>query len=239
MGKSRPDRKIVEYGSGKQKVHATSTPEGRNAEARPKRILAFVFWALAIAAEIIAIYFFNNYVVLWPCLVALVADLIFCIIAALNWKKANDIDPPKGRFLKNQFGVIMCLIAFLPLGYVLLKQSKQMPANVKKIISIVAAVCFIAAMGASIDYNPTTVDDLNETKLEQAGYTGVCYWGRYSKSFHFDPDCRTLLNSEVIYEGSIEEAFEDNRKDPCDFCAEGASPKSEAFLNSIFGEDGE
>lgn len=239
MSKSRPDRKIVEYGSGKEKKYAASTAEGRKAAARPKRILAFVFWALAIAAEVAAIYFFNNYVVLWPCLAALGADLVFCIIAALSWKKGNDIDPPKGRFLKNQFGVIMCLIAFLPLGYVLLKQSKQMPANVKKIVSIVAAVCFVAAMGASIDYNPTTIDDLNEAHLEQAGYTGVCYWGEYSKSFHFDPDCRTLRNSSVIYEGTIEEAFEDNRKDPCDFCAEGASPKSETLLNSIFGEEGE
>ena len=131
------------------------------------------------------------------------------------------------------------LLAILDELAALLKQSKQMPANVKKIVSIVAAVCFVAAMGASIDYNPTTIDDLNQTHLEQAGYTGVCYWGKYSKSFHFDPDCSTLRNSEMIFEGTIEEAFEDNRKDPCDFCAEGASPKSEALLNSIFGEEGE
>ena len=45
------------------------------------------------------------------------------------------------------------------------------------------------------------------------------YWTRFGKSYHLDPNCHTLMRSSKVYQGTIEEAFEANRTDPCDFCA--------------------
>ena len=228
--KAREDRVITDI-----RDQAKTTSERKSA-ASSKRVIAAVFWVLAIAAEIAAIYFFNHFVVLWPCLLCLILDLIFCIVAALSWKKANDIDPPVGKFWKNQFACIMTLIAFIPLGLVLLKGAKDMPPQAKKILSIVAVVAFIAAMLFSIDYNPVTQADLSDAELSALGYGGTCYWAKYSKSYHFDPDCQALLRSKEVFQGTITQAFEEGRTDPCDFCAGG---KDEKLINAIGGDSDE
>lgn len=212
------------------------TPSVQRATANKQRVIAGVLWALAIIAEIVAIWTFNNFSVLWPSLAAIIADAALCIVAASLWKKANDIDPPKGRFWKNQFGVIMCLIAFIPIGYVLLKGSKNMPAGAKKIISIVAAVAFIFTMGMSIDYNPMTQSDLDMAEQLSIENGGDVYWGKYSKSYHFDADCQTLLNSKEVFHGTLQDAFDLGKYDPCDFCAGGGDSKS--ILQNIIGVSG-
>jgi hypothetical protein len=226
--RSADDGEIIADSKGRGK-----TPGKQRTDAGRKRIIAFIFWALAIIAEIIAIWTFNNFSVLWPSLAAIAADAVLCITAALFWKQANDMDPPKGKFLKNQLGVIMCLIAFLPIGYVLLKGSKDMPKSAKKVISVVAALAFVLTMGMSIDYNPTTQDDLTQAEQMALEYGGTAYWAKYSKSYHFDPDCQTLLNSKEIFQGTMEQAFELGKSDPCDFCAGGEAPASilESFIS--------
>ena len=229
---SAKDGSIVDRDPGDKRP-----PSQRKSDAGKKRIFAFVLWALAIVAEIVAIWTFNNFSVLWPSLAAIIADAVLCIIAAQFWKQANRLDPPKGKFLKNQLGVIMALIAFLPLGYFLLKNSKDMPAGAKKIIAVVAALAFVLTMGMSIEYNPVSQADLDQAERMAIEYGGAAYWGKYSKSYHFDPDCRTLQNSSQIYEGTIEEAFELGKTDPCDFCAGGGESKS--ILENVLGDDAE
>lgn len=238
--KAREDRVIRKASDGS--VIDRVSPENRQpsaqrAAAGKKRIFAYVFWALAIAAEVAAIWTFNNFSVLWPSLAAIIADAVLCIIAAQFWKQANRLDPPKGKFLKNQFGVIMTLIAFLPLGYFLLKNSKDMPAGAKKILAIVAAAAFVLTMGMSIEYNPTTQADLEQAEQMAIEYGGAAYWGKYSKSYHFDPDCQTLVNSKEIFEGTMEEAFDLGKSDPCDFCAGGGESKS--ILENVLVSDEE
>jgi hypothetical protein len=102
----------------------------------------------------------------------------------------------------------------------------------KKIVSVVLAVVFLAAAAGSADYHPVTQDQVNEI-LEEAdenGYTGDAYWTKYGHSYHFSLDCQTLRNSkrENIYSGTLQEALDANRTDPCDFCAEGALAKQAA-----------
>ena len=203
------------------------TESQRKADARKKRTIAIVLWVLAIACEIAAIFLFKKLVVLWPCLLAIIVDAVLCIVAAQFWKKANHIDPPAGKFWQNQFGAIMSVIAFAPLIVIFLL-SKDVDPKSKKIAVIVAAIAAIATMGASIDYNPVTIDDLNEAELQALGYGGECYWARYSKSYHFDPDCPTLLRSKEVFHGTIEQAFEEGRTDPCDFCANGKEEKAQS-----------
>ena len=216
--KPREDRVITDIRD------QAKTESQRKADARSKRIVAIVLWILAIGCEIAAIILFKKLVVLWPCLLALIVDAVLCIVAAQFWKKANHIDPPAGRFWQNQFGAFMAVLAFAPFIFILLS-SKDADPKTKKILTIVAALCAVAALGFSIDFNPVTIDDLDEAELNALGYGGTCYWAKYSKSYHFDPDCQALLRSKEVFHGTIEQAFEEGRTDPCDFCAGGAEEK--------------
>ena len=216
--KAREDRVITDIRD------QAKTESQRKSAARSKRIVAIILWILAIGCEVAAVILFKKLVVLWPCLLALIVDAILCIVAAQFWKKANHIDPPAGKFWQNQFGAFMAVLAFAPFILILLT-SKDVDPKFKKILTVVAALCLVASVGLSIDYNPVTIDDLDEAELNALGYGGECYWARYSKSYHFDPDCPTLLRSKEVFHGTIEQAFEEGRTDPCDFCAGGKEQK--------------
>ena len=216
--KAREDRVITDIRD------QAKTESQRKSAARSKRIVAIILWILAIGCEVAAVILFKKLVVLWPCLLALIVDAILCIVAAQFWKKANHIDPPAGKFWQNQFGAFMAVLAFAPFILILLT-SKDVDPKFKKILTVVAALGLVASVGLSIDYNPVTIDDLDEAELNALGYGGECYWARYSKSYHFDPDCPTLLRSKEVFHGTIEQAFEEGRTDPCDFCAGGKEQK--------------
>ena len=113
-------------------------------------------------------------------------------------------------------GLIASVICFLPI-VILLLANKDLDGKTKKIVTVVAAIALVLASLFSIDFNPVSAEELADA--QQAVGTGSVYWTRFGKSYHLDPDCRTLQNSATIYQGTIEEAFEANRTDPCDFCA--------------------
>ena len=150
--------------------------------------------------------------------------LIFVIIGSQLWKKANRIDPVSKKnklkfFLWNQMGLIAAVIAFFPLVLLLL-QNKELDKKTKQILGIVAVVAFLIAGAFSIDYNPVSSEDLEQAKSESYVLSdGTCYWTRWGKKYHYDLECYTLNRSAVIYEGTIEEAFEANRTSPCSVCA--------------------
>jgi hypothetical protein len=199
------------------------------------RIGAVILWLLAIACEILAILFLNGTFfvpeqgieilgfTLLPMTVliaAIVADLILVIIGSQLWKKANHINPISKKnkikfFLWNQMGLIVAVIAFMPLIIFLLKD-KKLDAKTRKIVTVVAAIALVIASLASIDWSPVSAEELAEA---QATYgDDNVYWTTFGKSYHIDENCHTLNRSRTIYYGTIEEAFEANRHDPCDFC---------------------
>jgi hypothetical protein len=210
----------------------SKTPKSR---ATGLRITAVVLWLVAIALEILVICLLNGtlYIpgnlTMWV-IIGIVLDLICIAIGSLIWKNANRIDPASEKnkikfFLWNNMGIIAAVLAFLPLVIILIKNKKLNPKT-KKIVTTIAAIALIAAIGLSIDYNPVSSEDLAEAKQEaQIQSDGIVYWTRWGHSYHFDPDCRTLQNSSVIFQGTIEEAFDAHRTDPCDFCAGGAEEK--------------
>ena len=75
-------------------------------------------------------------------------------------------------------------------------------------------VALVIASLFSIDYNPVAKEDFEGGLLAD-----TVYWTQFGKSYHLDPDCHTLLRSKTIYEGSVDESYDANRTDPCDFCA--------------------
>ncbi len=230
--KAPVERKIVEVngkaGFGGNAAAATGSASG-------KRITAVILWVLALGAEFLAYALLSGLLYIpgdttYLFLGALAVDLILVVIASLMWKKANHIDPPSKKepvkfFLQSQLGAIMAIIAFLPIIFFLLKD-KDLDAKTKKMLTAVASVFLVIALLFGIDFSPASAEDLSQAQSESVVLgDGTAYWTRWGHSYHFDPNCQTLRNSEVIYHGTVEDAFAANRTDPCDFCAGGGDAK--------------
>ena len=112
--------------------------------------------------------------------------------------------------------MIASVICFLPI-VILLLANKDLDGKTKKIVTVVAAIALVLASLFSIDFNPVSAEELAEA--QQTVGNGSVYWTQFGKSYHLDPNCHTLMRSSKVYQGTIEEAFEANRTDPCDFCA--------------------
>ena len=213
----------------KRKTAPAKQTSGEEKRPTGLRIGAVVLWLLAVGAEIAAIYLLNlreETLVI----VALVVDAIFCIAGSLLWKRANRVRPCQSKsdfvcFIWNQMGVIACIVAFIPFGLYLLLKADKISPKMKKTIAVIAAVLFLGSVGASIDYNPPSAEELAKAETaaiqEDPDFDGTVYWTRFGKSYHLDPDCFTLARTkpENLFSGTIEEAFAANRTDPCDFCA--------------------
>ena len=144
------------------------------------------------------------------------------IIGSQLWKKSNRLDPASKAskvkfFLWNNMGLIASVICFLPL-IILLLANKDLDGKTKKIATVVAVIALIIASLFSIDFDPVSAEELAEA--QQTVGNGSVYWTQFGKSYHLDPNCHTLMRSSKVYQGTIEEAFEANRTDPCDFCAQ-------------------
>lgn len=229
--KKKVKREFVDASTGKTTKRTTAVVSAANkSSATTKRIFSVILWIVALAAEVGAILMLNGtwYVPADKQMMFLIGlvviDLILVVIGALLWKSANRLDPPSKKkklsfFLLSQMGLIAAIICFLPLIILLLK-NKDMDAKTKKLVSIVAAVALVIAALLSIDFSPTSSEDLAAAQeLAMEVGDGTAYWTQFGKSYHLDPNCHTLLNSSTIYEGTVEEAFAANREDPCNFCA--------------------
>ncbi len=219
------------------------TPSGESGNVKGLRIGAIILWVLALACEVGA-FFALRYAVMnnaltfgtqevWLLIGALVLDAIFCVIAAQLWKKSNRISPCLAdskfvRTLWHQLGVIMVLICFIPIGILLLVKSDKMDKKTKTILLVLCAALFVGATTASVDFQQPSEEEVQALQEEaEAQHAGTVYWTRYGKSYHFDPDCQSLRNSAVLISGTLDEAFDANRWDPCDFCADGRAAKLE------------
>ena len=208
------------------------------------RVCAFVLWALAAVAMYLPqigqldLPFGAVRMVFLGALVETIVDIVaagvLVVLAALLWKKANHIHPTKShspvvQFIWNQLGVLMAGIIFAPLAIIMILRSDKIEERMKKIVAAVLAVVFLAAAAGSADYHPVTQDQVNAilAEADENGYTGDAYWTKYGHSYHFSLDCHTLRNSkrENIYSGTLQEALDANRTDPCDFCADGRLEK--------------
>ena len=226
--KKNVKREFVEASTGKTGSRPAVVTAANKKSATTKRIVAVVLWVLALAAEVGAILMLNGrwYIPeeqkLYWLIGALAVDLILVIIGSQLWKKSNRLDPASKAskvkfFLWNNMGLIASVICFLPL-IILLLANKDLDGKTKKIATVVAVIALIIASLFSIDFDPVSAEELAEA--QQTVGNGSVYWTQFGKSYHLDPNCHTLMRSSKVYQGTIEEAFEANRTDPCDFCAQ-------------------
>ncbi len=209
--------------------------------AKGLRIGAFALWLVAILFEVAAILLLNRTLSLpgnmttWL-IVAIAVDLVCVIIGSQLWKKSNRINPASEKnklkfWLWNNMGVIVSVIAFFPL-IILLLRDKNLDGKTKKLVTIIAAVALLVAGGASYDFDPVSQEDQEAMRAQavenMSSASETVYWTPFGKSYHLDENCQTLTRSATLVSGTIDEAFEAKRFDPCDFCAGGKEAKADA-----------
>lgn len=209
-----------------------TTSAASSGDAKTKRILAVVFWVIAIAFEVLALLVFIGKIDLGfisqlaQLIIFLVIDFIFVVIGAQFWKKANHIDPVseenKVKFwLWNNMGVIVCCFAFIPFLIYVLFVDKEADPKMKKVAAIVAAVALVLGIGVSYDWNPVSAEGKAQAEATLAGQT--VYWTQFGSVYHLDQDCQHLNRSSELFEGDVATAIENNKTRLCKTCAKNYS----------------
>ena len=224
----------------KKIVQSTNEIKGENFHAAKPvgnpvglRIGAVACWLADIGMEILAILaiaqkchlFAKDSIDMVLLIGALVIDLAFVIVGSLLWKKANRIDPASEKnkvkfWLWNNLGVIVSVVAFLPFIIITLTD-KNADKKTKAIATVVAVIAMLIGGVASYDFNPVSSEQLQAA--QNALGTSTVYWtvnGNTVHKYHIDPDCYHLKSakSENIYEGTVEQAFQDNATALCKTC---------------------
>lgn len=226
LTKIKPDQTAT----GKN-LNFTPTPESKY-KATKLRIVATVSWLLGIGCEIWAIFKLQENPVSMIWLIALIiADVIFVVIGSLLWKKANRFDPasekePIKYFVQNQLGLIVAILAFLPL-VVLVFTNKNMDKKQKGIIGAVAICALLIAGFAGIDLNPPSQEQFAEqtARVEELSGNNLVYWTKSGTRYHLYADCHSINKdaTEEIFQGSVAQARElKNITVLCKFCEKRA-----------------
>ncbi len=208
-----------------KKFVATDEAKGK---AKQLRLFAFLAWIVAIAAEVFAILKLISDDMLTWLIVAIVGILALAITGNLLWKKANRLDPASEKnqfkfFVQNQLGVIMSVLAFLPL-VILIFTNKDASKKTKGIAGSIAVVALLAAGITGVDFNPPSVEkytaQINEqTDIIEQLNDGVnhVYWTPAGNKLHLHQDCQHIKNSDVS-DGTVKDAWEARGIDDNEIC---------------------
>lgn len=214
----------------------TVKPAKNRGNATGKRVAAVIMWVLAIACEVVGIlsYFGKINITFLPTLGViigvLVLDLIFVIIGSLLWKNANHIDPVSEKnkvkfFLWNNMGLIVACFAFIPYLIILIKDKDKLDKKTKTIAVIAAVIALVIGGLTGVDWNPVS-EESKAQAIDQI--EGNVYWTQFGKVYHIDEDCQHINNSDAYYEGTCEEAINNNRTRLCKTCAKNHEIEIEA-----------
>jgi hypothetical protein len=236
MGKGRTSKKVTKVEGGETTSTSTANDaksfvvnDESKAKAKKLRIIAIVCWVVAIGFEIGAILMLKKVPISMTWLIVLiVVDLIFAVIGSVLWKKSNRFDPASEKdkikfFIQNQLGLIISLIAFLPL-VILVFTNKNMSGKQKGIIGSVAVIALLIAGVTGTDFNPPSQEQYAEqTKQVEALTNGGnnVYWTKSGKSYHLYQDCSYINTDKTneIFEGTVAQARELKKiTDLCDRC---------------------
>lgn len=217
---SAPAQKKTQQADGSTGTDAAPTwaptPESK-AKATKLRIFAWIAWVLAIAGEAFAIFWVlkQNPPIFWLLIVMLVVIGALAVGGSLLWKQANRLDPASKAdtvrfFVQNQLGVIMSIIAFLPL-IILIFMNKDMDGKQKGIAGGIGIVVLLVAAYFGASFNAPSVEQYTQESSTVMRITGqdLVYWTKSGKVFHLCADASAVnLESKdnQIYEGTVADA---------------------------------
>ena len=119
-------------------------------------------------------------------------------------------------WLWNNMGVIVCVIAFVPV-IILMLANKNLDKKTKAIAIVVAIIALLIGGVASYDFNPVSEEQM-EAAVTTLGESDV-YWSPFGKVYHTDSECQSLNQTETLTMGTVEQAIAANRTRLCSFCA--------------------
>ncbi len=185
------------------------------AKARNFRIFAIISWIVAIGFEIGAIFLLKKVPVNTTWLIVLiVVDLIFAVIGILLWKKANRFSPASEKdrirfFIQNQLGVIISVIAFLPL-VILIFTSKDLKGKQKGLVGIIAVIAMLIAGFMGVDFNPPSQEQYaaETAQVESLMGANIVFWTKSGTRYHTYSDCYHINTdkTEEIFSGTVAQA---------------------------------
>ena len=210
------------------------TPSEENAsKAKMFRIIAIIGWLIAIGIEVKAIFMLQEVPINMNWIIGfIVAMLVLVVIGNVLWKKANRLHPASEKnktkfFIQNQLGLIISVIAFLPL-VVLILTNKNLSGKQKGLLGGIAGAALLIAGFTGVDFNPPSQEQYAEQTKQVEVLTGGInnvYWTKSGKSYHLFSDCSYINSSRTteIFEGTVANARElKSITDLCDRCANRA-----------------
>ena len=194
------------------------TPENKS-KATTFRIVAVIFWVLAIAAEAVTIFWLlkqsSQSWFIWALIGAIVVIGVLAVVGSQFWKRANQLDPAKKSeparfFIQNQLGVIITAIAFIPL-IILVFLNKDMDGKQKGIVGAIGIVILAVVAYFSADLTPPSVEQYDAETQQVVDITGenLVFWTAGGSVFHLC-DAASAVNQEskdnTIYSGTVADA---------------------------------
>ena len=149
----------------------------------------------------------------------LVVLIVICgglaIAGSQLWKKANKADPASEKnklrfFVQNQLGMILAMIAFIPL-LILVIMDKNLKGAQKGIAIGVAAVVLVATTFFGTEFNPSSSEQYGTEQQFVVGFTGEdqVYWVKGGSTYHLCTDSNDLQQDSKdnqIYSGTVGQA---------------------------------
>ena len=144
--------------------------QAQKSAATRLRLFAALSWIVAIGGQIAGVVLLYQHKFdhgNLPLLIGILVGIaIFAIAGNLLWKAANRHDPARASdtfrfFFQNQLGVIITLVAFLPL-VLLIFTDKNMDPQTKKVAGGVGAVLAVIAALIGVSYNPPSVEQYTQ-----------------------------------------------------------------------------
>ncbi|MDR0849377.1 MAG: hypothetical protein LBN10_10155 [Propionibacteriaceae bacterium] len=236
---SKPTKPATAKAESAKNWQPTAEAKGK---ATQLRIIAFILWLVAIGLEAFTIFWVlprpalgdaatpdgsASTIFMVVLIGAIVVIGVIALIGSLMWKKAGRLDPPSEAnkvtfFLKTQLGVIMTLIAFVPL-IILIFLNKGMSKNQKTLAGIVGIVVLLLVGVGSADLAPVSSEDMGnqtDSAISAIGSDSV-YWVPGGNVYHYCSDYNGKIipafsRSDVttITNGTVAEAVAANKKRP-------------------------
>jgi hypothetical protein len=242
-------KKVTKVGGDEttpQKTTFVPTAEAKG-KAKQLRLFAILAWVLAIVAQVGAIFVLLKSskpieTSTWVWMIGLIViDLILVMIGSMLWKKANRLDPASKAdkfnfFVQNQLGVIMAVIAFLPL-IILIFTNKDLSGKQKGILGTIAIVALLIAGISGADFNPPSVEEYTEqtNRIEELTGNNSVYWTKSGTKYHIYDDCPHINTNRTdeIFNGTVAQARElKNITELCKTC-ENKAKKAHSLLEGI------